>query len=93
MRTECPSAPGVFQALSGRAVAADFDGGSVTSDAGALLGGLDYPRAAFARPVATDAEAVRRKTANRCRPFDGYGDRLPPCFEAERRALAARAGR
>ena len=37
MRTEHPAASGAFQAVSGRAVAADFDGGSVTSDAGALL--------------------------------------------------------
>ena len=37
MRTECNAAPGVFQAVSGRAVVADFDGGSMTSDAGALL--------------------------------------------------------
>lgn len=50
--------------------------------------GLDCPRATFARPMATDAEAADRR-----RPFDRYGDRLPPCFEAERLALAARAGR
>ena len=37
MRTECSAAPGAFQAVSGRAVVADFDGGSMTSDAGALL--------------------------------------------------------
>ena len=42
MRTERPAASGAFQAVSGRAVAADFDGGSVTSDAGALpLGQAD----------------------------------------------------
>ena len=37
MRTECPAAPGAIQAVSGRVVVADFDGRSVTSDAGALL--------------------------------------------------------
>ena len=37
MRTERPAASGVIQAVSGRAVAVDFDGGSATSDAGALL--------------------------------------------------------
>ncbi len=37
MRTECSAALGAFQAVSGRAVVADFDGGSMTSDAGALL--------------------------------------------------------
>ncbi len=37
MRMECSAAPGDFQAVSGRAVVADFDGGSMTSDAGALL--------------------------------------------------------
>ena len=36
MRTECPAAPGGFQVVSGRVVVADVDGGSVTSDAGAL---------------------------------------------------------
>ena len=42
MRTECPAASGGFQAVSGRAVVADVDGGSVTSDAGALpLGQAD----------------------------------------------------
>ena len=37
MRTECSAALGAVQAVSGRAVVADFDGRSVTSDAGALL--------------------------------------------------------
>ena len=37
MRTERPAASGAIQAVSGRAVAEDFDGGPVTSDAGALL--------------------------------------------------------
>ena len=37
MRTECSAASGAIQAVSGRAVVADFDGGSMTSDAGALL--------------------------------------------------------
>lgn len=54
--------------------------------------GLDYPREAFARLMATDAEAVRREAEEQRRLFDRYGDRLPPRFEEERRALAARAG-
>ena len=37
MRAEHPAASGAFRAVSGRAVVADFDGGLVTSDAGALL--------------------------------------------------------
>ena len=37
MRAECSAASGAFQAVSGRKVVAEFDGGSVTSDAGALL--------------------------------------------------------
>ena len=37
MQAECSAASGVFQAVSGRKVVAGFDGGSVTSDAGALL--------------------------------------------------------
>ena len=37
MQTERPAASSAFQAVSGWAVAADFDDGSVTSDAGALL--------------------------------------------------------
>ena len=37
MRTERPAASGAIQAVSERAVAVDFDGGSMTSDAGALL--------------------------------------------------------
>ena len=41
MRTERSAASAAFQAVSGRAVAADFAGGSVTSDAGAPL--LRYP--------------------------------------------------
>ena len=42
MRTERPAASGAVQAVSGRAVVADFDGGSVISDAGApLLGQAD----------------------------------------------------
>ncbi len=42
MRTERSAASGAFQAVSGRAVAVVFDGGSVTSDAGALpLGQAD----------------------------------------------------
>ena len=48
MRTECSAASGAFQAVSGRAVAVDFDGGSMTSDSGALpLGQAD----AVIRPV------------------------------------------
>ena len=35
MRTERPAASDAFQAVSGWAVAVDFDGGSLTSDAGA----------------------------------------------------------
>ena len=37
MRTERPASSGAIQAVSGRAVAVDFDGGSMASDAGALL--------------------------------------------------------
>ena len=37
MRTERPAASGAFRAVSGRAVVADFDGGSMISDTGALL--------------------------------------------------------
>ena len=37
MQAECSATSGVFQAVSGRKVVAAFDGGSVTSDAGALL--------------------------------------------------------
>ena len=34
MRAECSAASGASQAVSGRKVVAEFDGGSVTSDAG-----------------------------------------------------------
>ena len=37
MQMECSAASGAFQAVSGRKVVAEFDGGPVTSDAGALL--------------------------------------------------------
>ncbi len=37
MQTECSTALGGFQPVDGRAVVAAFDGGTVTSDAGALL--------------------------------------------------------
>ncbi len=37
MLAECSAASGAFQAVSGRKAVAEFDGGSVTSDAGALL--------------------------------------------------------
>ena len=37
MQTECSTAVGGFQPVGGRAVVAAFDGGAVTSDAGALL--------------------------------------------------------
>ncbi len=39
MQTECSTALGGFQPVDGRAVVAAFDGGTVTSDAGALLPG------------------------------------------------------
>ena len=42
MPTECSSKPMVFARVGGRAVVADFAGGAITSDAGALLlGAMD----------------------------------------------------
>ncbi len=82
MRTKRPAASGAFQAVSGRAVAVDFDGGSMTSDAGALLLGqadaaaglMDRLAACFAHPRLhrTDVSEIdpRREL-----PPDG---RLPP---------------
>lgn len=44
MPTECTSTPMVFARVDGRAVVADFDGGVLTSDAGALpLDATDDP--------------------------------------------------
>ncbi len=37
MKTECTQVEGVFQALGKREIKANFDGGSITSDGGALL--------------------------------------------------------
>ena len=37
MRTECNPEPLLFAPVDGRAVVASFDGGAITSDAGALL--------------------------------------------------------
>ncbi len=37
MRTECNSDQFLFAPVEGRAVVASFDGGAITSDAGALL--------------------------------------------------------
>lgn len=37
MKTECTQVKDVFQALGKREIVADFNGGSITSDGGALL--------------------------------------------------------
>jgi len=37
MKTECTQVKGVFQALGKREIVADFNGGSITSNGGALL--------------------------------------------------------
>ncbi len=37
MKTECTEVEGVFQALGKREIVANFNGGSITSDGGALL--------------------------------------------------------
>ncbi len=43
MPTECSAATLEFTGLNGRSVVAAFDGGAITSDAGALLLGGDGP--------------------------------------------------
>ena len=62
MRTKCNMASSGFQAVSGRAVVADFDGGdggSVTSDAGAvLLGQVDAALSTLPRREQAVARAV-----------------------------------
>jgi len=43
MPTECSAAALEFTGFKGRSVVAAFDGGSISSDAGALLLGCDGP--------------------------------------------------
>ena len=52
--------------------------------------GLDFPPAAFDRLMAVDDAAGRSEAEAQRALFAPYGGRLPPAFEAERRALAER---
>ena len=52
--------------------------------------GLDFPPAAFDRLMAVDDAAGRSEAEAQRALFAPYGSRLPPAFEAERRALAER---
>jgi hypothetical protein len=47
MRTECSAQPFDFRVVEGRRVVAAFDGGAVTSDAGALLLGQPTGRSGW----------------------------------------------
>ena len=63
MPTECNPEPMVFARLDGRAVVADFGGGAMTSDAGALLLGATDKRIALTERFAacfSDDRASRR---------------------------------
>ena len=63
MPTECNPEPMVFARLEGRAVVADFGGGAMTSDAGALLLGALDKRIALTKRFAacfSDGRAPRR---------------------------------
>src|SRR5271166_2513078 len=52
MRTECRAKPSAFGRVEGRAVAAEFDGGALTSDAGGLLLGAADRRLDLVRRLA-----------------------------------------
>ena len=52
--------------------------------------GLDFPPSAFDRLMAVDDAAGRGEAEAQQALFEPYGGRLPPAFEAERRALAER---
>ena len=52
--------------------------------------GLDFPPSAFDRLMAVDDAAGRGEAEAQQALFGPYGGRLPPAFEAERRALAER---
>ena len=52
--------------------------------------GLDFPPSAFDRLMAVDDAAGRGEAEAQQSLFEPYGGRLPPAFEAERRALAER---
>ena len=52
--------------------------------------GLAFDEAAFDRIMTIDNAAGRREAEAQRQLFASYGDRVPPEFEAERRALAAR---
>src|SRR5215208_191839 len=63
MRTECSPAPFGFAPVEGRAVVAGFDGGAITSDAGALLLGATDRAIGLVRRFAAcfrDARAPER---------------------------------
>ena len=64
MQTECSAKPSEFAPVEGRPVVAEFDGGTVTSDAGGLLLGaadqaiVAWP-VAFATPAMADLSNIR----------------------------------
>ena len=66
MPTECSADLFGFTAVEGRAVVAGFDGGAMTSDAGAmLLGAADRAIGVIARFAGCFAGIARRWPANR----------------------------
>ena len=61
MVTECSTAKLDFQRLSGRQIAAGFDGGAITSDGGALLLREVEQRIEEEKVTATKFGFIRRK--------------------------------